>query len=196
MLSAQNRTFLSQQPPWVGKMGSDIAIGKECKYCKSRSSQTLRDIIEDSGQSQCLYNRTGVMWGSCTEGYSLQLGGEECADCYSRLGRLRGVAFLTLFAAIGIILVLLLFCLNITVSTGIIDGLVFYCNIVYLNSETLLPISRDGKQTHRQNAVRLLSTIQAWVNLDFGIISCFFDGYNTYISTWVQLDQCFLTGCS
>ena len=76
--------------------------------------------------------------------------------------------------------------LNLTVSTGMINGLIFYSNIVYLNSDTLLPITREGNSTHLQNAVRILSTFQAWINLDFGIVTCFFDGYDTYISTWMQ----------
>ena len=67
-----------------------------------------------------------------------------------------------------------------------INGLIFYSNIVYLNSDTLLPITREGNSTHLQNTVRILSTFQAWMNLDFGIVTCFFDGYNTYISTWMQ----------
>ena len=34
--------------------------------------------------------------------------------------------------------------------------------------------------------VQFLSAFQAWVNLDFGIATCFFDGYDIYISTWTQ----------
>ena len=55
-----------------------------------------------------------------------------------------------------------------------------------MNGDTLLPITTEGSNTHLQNAVRILSTFQAWMNLDFGIATCFFDGYDTYISTWMQ----------
>jgi hypothetical protein len=90
------------------------------------------------------------------------------------------------FAVVGIGLVLLLLGLNLTVSTGMINGLIFYSNMVYLNNSVLLPITSEGSGTHLQNIVRILSTFQAWLNLDFGIITCFFDGYDTYISTWMQ----------
>jgi hypothetical protein len=64
---------------------------------------------------------------------------------------------------------------------------IFYSNIAYLNGDTLLPItSGDNGGTHLQNIVRILSTFQAWINLDFGISTCFFHGYDTYISTWLQ----------
>ncbi|SMN02142.1 hypothetical protein SPONN_499 [uncultured Candidatus Thioglobus sp.] len=66
------------------------------------------------------------------------------------------------------------------------NGFIFYCNIVYLNSNTLLPISREGNSSHLQNLVQALYTIQAWMNLDFGIVTCFFNGYDTYVSTWMQ----------
>ena len=67
-----------------------------------------------------------------------------------------------------------------------VNGLIFYSNIIYLNSNTMLPIVRGENSTHLLNTVKILSTFQAWVNLDFGISTCFFDGYNTYISTWMQ----------
>ena len=46
--------------------------------------------------------------------------------------------------------------------------------------------ANPASQKHLQNVVHFLRTFQAWMNLDFGIEMCFFDGYDTYISSWMQ----------
>ena len=169
---------------WVGVMNTrsgSIAVQNGCQYCKSKEVELI--ITKDSNLL-CTANRAGVMCGACVAGYSLQLGGYECADCSNFT--YEGVLLLIAFTVIGIALVLLLLGLNLTVSTGMINGLIFYSNMVYLNSDTLLPITREGNSTHLQNTVTILSTFLAWMNLDFGIVTCFFDGYDTYISTWMQ----------
>ena len=168
---------------WVGEMrDGSIVMHKDCHYC-SNEEAILTSIVQDSNEL-CSTNRHGIMCGACDHNYSLQLGGYECANCSNSAHK--GVLLLIAFTIIGVALVLLLLGLNLTVSTGMINGLIFYSNIVYLNSDTLLPITRDGNSTHLQNTVKLLSTFQAWINLDFGITTCFFDGYDTYISTWMQ----------
>ena len=82
---------------------------------------------------------------------------------------------------------LMLLRLNLTISTGLINGLIFYSNIVYSISNDFLPINRETNSTdHLNNAVYFLATFQAWINLDFGIDTCFFDGLDTYTATWLQ----------
>ena len=172
---------------WVGELmvgSGKIAVQRECRYCKHRGIQVVKNVTRDSAKL-CIANRHRVMCGACVAYYSLQLGGYECADCSNFT--YKGVLLLIAFMVVGIVLVLLLLGLNLTVSTGMINGLIFDSNIVYLNSDTLLPITREGNSTHLQNTVRILSTFQAWMNLDFGIVTCFFDGYDTYISTCSKL---------
>ena len=169
---------------WLGEMWNEsesIAVQNNCKYCKTKEMDLVIPIDSDI---MCLSKRTGVMCGACVSDYSLLLGGYECADCSG--STYKGVLLFLALVAIGIVLVILLLGLDLTVSTGMVNGLIFYSNIVYLNSDTMLPITRGENSTHLQNAVRILSTFQAWMNLDFGISTCFFDGYNTYISTWMQ----------
>lgn len=74
-----------------------------------------------------------------------------------------------LLSCTGLAIVLLLLSLNLTVSMGTINGLVFYSNIVYLNRDVLLPLNQGTGQTHMDNVITLLFTFQAWMNLDFGI---------------------------
>ena len=191
-ITCNNNTRLLVIPPqvWIGPIkrshekSESIAVQKDCHYCINKKKR-VKAFSRQHSNELCVSNRVGVMCGTCVANYSLQLGAYECADC-SNYSTYKGVLLLMAFAVIGIALVLLLLGLNLTVSTGMINGPIFYSNIVYLNSDTLLPITREGNSTHLQNAVRILSTFQAWMNLDFGIVTCFFDGYDTYISTWMQ----------
>ena len=169
---------------WLGELWNEsesIAVQNDCQYCKTEEMDLT--IAIDSNKL-CLANKMGIMCGACVSNYSLLLGGYECADCSG--STYKGVLLFLAFIAIGIVLVILLLGLDLTVSTGMVNGLIFYSNIVYLNSDTMLPIPGGEKSTHLLNTVRILSTFQAWMNLDFGISTCFFDGYNTYISTWMQ----------
>ena len=181
-----NKSLHIPAQTWLGELWNEsesMAVQNNCKYCKTKEMD-LTIPIDSNKLCISRYSRTGIMCGACASNYSLLLGGYKCADC-SR-STYKGVLLFLAFIAIGIVLVILLLGLDLTVSTGMVNGLIFYSNIVYLNSDTMLPITREENSTHLQNTVRILSTFQAWMNLDFGISTCFFDGYDTYISTWMQ----------
>jgi len=81
------------------------------------------------------------------------------------------------FALAGIALVAALIFLNITVSVGTINGLVFYANIVRANQAIFfLPNTTNS----------FLSWFIAWINLDLGIETCFYNGLDAYFKTWLQ----------
>ena len=84
-----------------------------------------------------------------------------------------------LLAAIvaGILLVTTLLALNMTVAIGLINGFIFYANIVAANSAVFFPSSEPSFPT----------MFVAWLNLDIGIDVCFFDGLDAYTKTWLQL---------
>ena len=164
---------------WVGKYKEKLIVHKECLYCQNK----LRTLSIDDITRLCPATRSGIMCGQCIEGHSLKLGGYECARCSK--SSLVGVILVIAFASVGLILVVLLLRLDMTISTGAINGLILYSNIVYLNSDIFLP-DRVGTNGILLNAVKILSTFQAWMNLDFGITACFFNGYSIYISTWMQ----------
>lgn len=169
---------------WIGKFQGRVAVQKYCIHCKNTGEQILQYVKNESDQL-CAHHRSGISCGTCVNGYSLQLGDNTCADCSN--STYKGVLLLLSFMVVGVALIMILICLNLTVSTGLLNGLIFYCNIVYSNSDTFLPINREQtNETQLQNAVQFFSTFQAWINLDFGINTCFFNGFDTYISTWMQ----------
>ena len=62
-------------------------------------------------------------------------------------------------------------------ATGTLSDLVFYANIVGPNCTIFLPVE----------STNALSVFIAWLNLDFGIEACFYDGMTAYAKTWLQL---------
>ena len=80
-------------------------------------------------------------------------------------------------ALAGIALVVLLIVLNLTVSVGTINGLIFYANIVRANHATFF-LPNTSKS--------FLSWFIAWINLDLGIETCFYNGLDAYVKTWLQ----------
>uniref|UniRef100_A0A1X7UGZ1 Uncharacterized protein n=1 Tax=Amphimedon queenslandica TaxID=400682 RepID=A0A1X7UGZ1_AMPQE len=77
--------------------------------------------------TQCVDNRGHRMCGSCTEGYSLLMGSNKCGQCHDNYMMITWIA---LFAVMGVLLVVLLIALNLSVSVGTLNGLLFYANIV------------------------------------------------------------------
>ena len=68
--------------------------------------------------------------------------------------------------------------LNLTITQGLISGLILYANIVQTNKAVLLSSNELG--------VRAFSTVIAWFNLDFGIEMCFSESLDMYTKTWLQ----------
>ena len=129
------------------------------------------DVSTEDLDSQCQFNRTGILCGACRSNFSLALGGSQCLECTnSHLG------LLIVFAVAGIILVFIITLLRLTVSIGTLSGLVFYANIIAVNRAIFLP----------RGTTNILTVFVAWLNLDIGIVTCFFDGMDTYTLTWLQ----------
>lgn len=133
------------------------------------------NFSKDNGaDEQCMHHRSGVLCGECQTNYSLAIGSSNClpncSDTYLLL--------LLVFAVDGVLLVLFIKFLNLTITQGMVNGLIFYANIVQSNKDTLLSSSEP--------AVRVFATFIAWLNLDFGIETCFSSNLNMYLKTWLQ----------
>ena len=86
------------------------------------------------------------------------------------------LALLIPFSVAEIALLVVLFLLRFTISYGTLNGLIFYANIVQVNRTIFFP-SRD---------TNILTVFIAWLNLDLGIETCFYDGMDAYGKTWLQ----------
>ena len=75
----------------------------------------------------------------------------------------------------GIVLVVLLFVLNLTVTDGSINTFILYVNIIIANTTVFFP-----KTTPTYTFISL-------ANLDLGIQTCFYNGMDDYAKMWLQL---------
>ena len=122
---------------------------------------------------QCSFNRSGLLCGQCRRGLSLVLGSSQCKKCTNTF-----LALLIPFALAGVLLVTLLFLLHLTVAEGTLHGLIFYANIVEANHYIFFPQSSIP--------INPASTFIAWLNLDLGIETCFYDKMDGYARAWLE----------
>ena len=121
--------------------------------------------------SQCQFNRTGVLCGQCQHGLSAVFGSSQCQHCSNIC-----LLIIIPIAIAGILLVIVLFIFNLTVINGTINTFIFYINIVNINITTFF-----------RNCRSTICTILSLFNLDLGIKTCFYSGMDDYTKTWLQL---------
>eukprot|EP00731_Ephydatia_muelleri_P033670 Em0035g7a len=78
---------------------------------------------------------------------------------------INGIQLLSFPNAVGALLVAALFFLNFTVTQGTLYGLIFYANIIQINSSIFF-----------HQAIPSLQIIVSFINLDLGIPMCFYNG--------------------
>ena len=152
-------------------------------YCmEGHHGITIKTTYKSFDQDvQCAKHRTGLLCGKCKQSYSLGFGSSQCLACCNTAHRylqyLRVIGLVAVCAVAGILLVVLLTLLNLTVAEGTLNGLIFYANIVQVNLDLFFP-----SDTH----ARPWTAFIAWLNLDFGVTVCFYDGMDAYVKTWLQ----------
>ena len=115
-------------------------------YCKKDAI----NVNLSRADSQCSYNRSGILCGQCQPGLSLALGSNQCLQCSNTY-----LALLVPFALAGIVLMFFIKVLDLTISQGFINGFIFYANIVKANEHLLVP----------QAQVNPLTLFISWLNL-------------------------------
>ena len=165
------RTLERKGMVWIGydNDSGKLILHPHCPfdYCDSAHINiTLNDT-----DKQCENNRSGLLCGECKSGFSLALGTSKCLQCSNIY-----ILLLIPFALAGIGLVLLLLVFKFTVAAGTINGLIFYANVVAVNHSIFFS----------PNETNILEVFIAWLNLDLGIETCFFDGMDAYVKTWLQ----------
>ena len=146
-----------------------IVVDQQCPFDYCNFSTVNFTLTKPN--DQCSFNRKGQLCGGCEEHFSVVFGSNKCKECNSNLY----ILLIIPFASAGIILVVFLLILNLTVSVGTINGLIFYANIVKLY-EHQFPTE----------PIPFLSQFISWINLDLGIETCFYKGMNACEKTGLQ----------
>ena len=139
-------------------------------YCLPQSSQ----LNFSTPNSQCQFNRTGLLCGHCQQDFSTVFGSSHCHHCFNIY-----LLFVLPIAVAGVSLVLLLFVLDITVTDGDINGFILYVNIISINSHVFFP--------QCSSYIKFWYVFVSLTNLDLGIPTCFYNGMDDYAKMWLQL---------
>ena len=171
----QDQTIGRSGLVWVGMIDEDTATNgtvAASQYCPlNYCSKTASNVTLIEPDSQCNYNHSGTLCGGCQPGLSLALGSAQCLPCSND-----HLALFIPFILAGPVLVGFIKLLDLTIAQGTLNGLVFYANIVQVNQDILLP----------WRSTNPLTIFIAWLNLDLGVETCFFNGLDAYTKTWLQ----------
>ena len=96
-------------------------VGSRCPfdYCLPYSS----DLNLSDRDSQCQFKRSGLLCGQCQQGYSSVFGSSQCMQCS------HVYLFIVIpIAIVGVVLVILLFIFNLTITNGAIKFEIQKCS--------------------------------------------------------------------
>ena len=157
---------------------NEIITNKRCPFSYCENEKT--DInLQSNPDAQCAFNRAGILCGECRDNYSLTIGSSHCISCPNN----NRLALLIFFAAFGPLLVLIISVFNLTVTQGTVNGLIFYANIVWAYQNVYIPSTMEESYALFKY---LFKPFIAWLNLDFGIKSCFYRDLDMFSKTWLQ----------
>ena len=187
-LSSQliNRPSLTNS--WAGKMENinrDLGVSPTCPlgYCdsnqtlyyfysgdsSSKQSFKLSDGITDYHPPLCLYQREGTLCGRCSEGLSVVFGSTECHHCSNTW-----IATISIYLVAGPLFIYLLFSLRLTLTTGTLNGIIFYVQAANCGLIDVLRLY------HYNSSIKQLSSLVIFIlsvlNIEPGIPLCFYNG--------------------
>ena len=170
-----DQSILCPAISWMSATTHNISytyyISLQCPfhYCLPHSSH----LKLSTPNSQCQFNRSGLLCGHCQHGLSTVFGSSYCKHCSSLY-----LLLIIPSAIAGLVLVLLLFFLNLTVTDGTINGFILYANIISINTPVFFTKLNHFTPTY---------TFISLANLDLGIQTCFYNGMDDYAKMWLQL---------
>ena len=168
-----DRTILRPANSWISAVtvnnSHSYIASSQCPfdYCLPHPSH----LNLSNPDSQCQFERSGVLCGECQHGLSTVFGSSHCKQCSNVY-----LLLIIPIAIAGVVLVIMLFTFNLTVTNGIINTLIFYVNIISINYSQFCYDSNSPD-----------CTILSLLNLDLGIETCFYDDMNGYTKMWLQL---------
>ena len=168
-----DRTILRPANSWISAVtvnsSHSYIVSSQCPfdYCLPHSLH----LDLSNPDSQCQFERSGVVCGECQHGLSTVFGSSHCKQCSNIY-----LLLIIPIAIAGVVLVIMLFTFNLTVTNGIINTLIFYVNIISINYSQFCYDSNSPD-----------CTILSLLNLDLGIETCFYDGMDGYTKMCLQL---------
>ena len=186
---------------WAGRThysNGKLAVSLECPqgYCHNElknlcgeddtisvTNETLNSnkSCTESSDSFCLYKRTGALCGQCIEGHSVVFGSTECKPCSN-------LWLLTIFIYIlaGPLFIYMLYALKLTLTTGTINGIIFYSQMTNVGIADLLKIFASNS-----NDASIISSVALFclslTNVSIGLPLCLYNGLTETVKAGINL---------
>ena len=185
---------------WIGTVnnGTVFGVSSDCYiYCQyksdyntfliNHSSENVSIMIADSSnfrtkESLCSDNREGPLCSQCIPGYSVTFGSLRCAKCSNWW-----LLTLIVYGLAGPLLIYLLYTLNLTLTTGKLNGIIFYSQIMNVNVPTRYHAAIGYKvaDIFQSFVIGVLFLINLKIN--FNVSLCFYDGMTELWKTGLGL---------
>lgn len=171
-VECNQNTYQLEVPPsfWLGNSPTGGYTFARCvfDYCKVGT----KIVFDGNIDSQCQpgYNRCGLMCATCEPGTSAVFASNACRTCSNAW-----LAFIIVFAVVGVLLVVAISFLGFSISEGYLNSLLFYCNVTSFFASFFAP--------NRSVAF----VVVLFVNLSLGVETCFYDGMSALAKVGIQL---------
>ena len=123
--------------------------------------------------TQCQFKRTDILCSQCQHDLSMVFGSSRCMKCTNV-----HILITIIVIVAGVVLVVLLYLLNLTVTKATINGIILYANIISINYSVFLINNKTFKS---------LQVFISFTNLDLDFEMCFYDGMDSYIKICLHL---------
>ena len=169
MISSQTVRRLSNTYIFGINSTKQYMVSTDCptNYCLQSTTRINLHHPDD----QCQPHRTGLLCSQCIEGYSVVFGSNKCRKC-SNLH----LFYIIYFWFTGFFLIMILFLLNLTVTSGAVNGVILYVNMVRIIS----PFFLSQMETFLHSYI---ITTNAGPSFEM----CFYNGMSMYAKIWIQL---------
>ena len=192
------QTIHRNAPIWFGchKSESNLLVIDNDSFCEKQlvsrmcvyycSSDYPYISISDLDK-QCIRGRTGVLCGACKPGLSHILGlSHECRKCSDK----KLFIYIPSVLFSGVLTVFLLTVLNLTVTEGTMNGLIFYATFLFTCRKYFFNHSSKHHIIQHRFGKSFWIFI-AWLNLDAGFDGCAYDGMTGYQYIWLTFGYVF-----
>ena len=170
---------------WIGliniKNVTSFCVSTDCSlYCNFNSKYDTY-IINDNNkpilitasnklndkESLCLKNRVGVLCSQCAPGYSVVFGSNDCIRCSNWW-----LLTIIVYGIAGPLLVYLLYAFKLTLTTGKINGIIFYAQIISISRVLYLTNNDPNFYFNIVNGLICLINL----TISFNLPLCLYDG--------------------
>ena len=161
---------------WVGPIeGSRFAVADCIRGLCEPGEVTIsvsNNSVDFDLQCRQDLNRGGALCGECIDQYCNVFGSVRCIKCSNR-----STAIILLFLILGALLIAFLVIFPINLSSGYLNGILFWSNIVSIYENVLSP-----SQTHARTGF-----LANWLTLNWGIETCFHQNMTALERSWWEL---------